>query len=482
MQSRILRPVAGIALVAALSVAWLSAAFSARAEDEDEDGKSHIVHEYTIHADLTYDELTTLDFEPVKPGKPAQNTSSFRDFSPDTETADVVEAWVTDPDGTRRTVPPEDIFKRSAPQPANEPGFNAKQRITVVFPKVGPNARTHVVWKRQFRVPMLFGFNILDGAIAAAKLDDLTDIIHLPPNVALKWYADPGVTTTDVVQNGERVITASFKNIPALKVGYSTVDYADFRPRFMATTLESLSDYGNRIFRQSEKPMDSEMSAKVKALADSITGDKKGLDAAAAIHDWIRQNIAYTAVYLDPNDGWVEHPVGKILENGFGDCKDQVALMRALLAAKGIRSERALVWWGNRFSPAPIPLAWQFNHVILYLPDFDVFDNPTDKNAAFSALGSALTSKQAVLVTKQSKVVQLPAATPKIYWNTNDSTIMLSADGDIEGTTTMDVSPNEAVAVQGSMKNITRDNYLARTLAMNNQEGDGKKLARPYAP
>lgn len=447
----------------------------ARAADEDEeDGKSHILRQYNIHADLSYDEVTTMDFEPVKPGKPAQNTSSFTDFPPNTDTAEVVEAWVTDPDGHRRTVPPEDIFTRSAPQPANERGFNAKQRITVVFPKVGPNARTHIVWKIQHKVPSLFGFNMVGGPLGPGRQDDLTNIIRLPPSVHLTWYADPGVTTTDVVQDGQRVITASFKNIPALRVGYSTVDYTEFRPRFMATTLDSLSDYGNRIFRQSEKPMDEETRAKIKALADTITGDKTGLDAAAAIHDWIRQNIAYTAVYLDPNDGWVEHPVDKILANGFGDCKDQVALMRALLASKGIRSERAIVWWGNRFNAAPIPLAWQFNHVILYLPDFDVFDNPTDKNAAFAALGVGLSSKQAVLVTERSKVVHLPAATPQTFWSKNDSVMTLSVDGDIEGTAAMDVSPNEALGFQAAIKNSGRENYLNRILAMNNQEGDGK--------
>ncbi|WP_321383689.1 DUF3857 domain-containing protein [Rhizobium sp.] len=477
MRNMTLRRMVWIVLVAVLWAAGLFGAMSTRASAQDEDeeeGKTHVLHEYTIHADLTYEERDTIDRQPVKPGRPAKNTSLWRDFSPATDTLEVAEAWVTDPDGSKHSVPPEDIFTRSAPQPANAPGFNANQRITVMFPRVGPNAKIHLVWKWQTKVPQMFGLNILRGALGSGKVDDETVVLRLPQTVPLKWYADPGVTTTDGVQDGQRVITASFKNIPAMKVGYSTVAYSEFRPRFMATTLDSLSDYGNRIFKLSERPLDAENTAKIKALAETITGDKTGLDAAAAIHDWIRQNIAYVAVDLNPNDGWVEHPVNKIIENGFGDCKDQSALMRALLAAKGIRAERAIVWWGNVFAALPLPVAWQFNHAILYLPDFDVFDNPTDKNAAFGALDMALSGKQAVLVEQQSKVVQLPAAKPQTFWSKNESVMKISPDGDIDGTAVVDVSPNSAMTFQSRIKNRGNDIYLSGILAMNNQEGDGK--------
>jgi hypothetical protein len=447
------------------------------ANDDEDKGKSHVRYEYYLHADLTNDELVTVDKQPVKAGKPLQNTSLHRDFSPATETLALQEAWVSEPDGSRHTVPPEDIFTRSAPQPADAPGFNARQRITVVFPRVGPSARVHIVWKVQHLVPQLFGFNLLEGALTQGKLDDMTVILHLPPNLPLKWYADPVVATTDVIENGERVITASFKAIPEMKIGYSTVDYKQFRPRFMATTLTSLDDMGNRIFNEAEKPKNSGGNAKsktqIKTLADKITGDKTGLDAAAAIHDWIRENIAYVAVYLNPNDGWVEHPVDKILANGFGDCKDQVALMRALLAAKGIRAERVAVEWGRLFAPMPLPVAWQFNHVILYLPDFDVFDNPTDKTAAFGALGDHLTAKQALLIDHDSKVVQLPAQTSKTFWSKNHSVITLTAEGNVEGQAVVEVSSDEALHYKARINSRGRDNYLNSILAMNNQEGDG---------
>jgi len=452
-----------------VSVAGSGQAF---ADDEEDEDAYRARHEHIIHADLTYDEVYTVDRKPLNAGHTLGDTSSYEEFSPDTESLEVTEAWVTDADGTRHEVRPQDIFTRSAPQAANEPGFNSKQRITVVFPRVGPGAETHLQWTFRHKQPEMFGINLFEGP-GRDRVDDLVVTITLPPSLPLKWHADPGIITTDTVKDGSREITAHFKDIPTMNIGYNTVANSEFRPRFMATTLQSLADYGNLIFAASETTPTPQDAARVKALADSIAGDKKGLDAAAAIHDWIQQNVAYAAVYLNPNDGWVEHPVGKIIDNGYGDCKDQVALMRALLAARGIRAERVVVNWGDRFTPAVLPIAWQFNHVIIYLPDFAVFDNPTDQTAPFAAIDEGLSGKQAVLVAKNSRTVRLPPATPATFWERNESTLTLSPDGSIAGEAEVSASPTNAEDYENSIKKQGKDNFLHRFLANNNQEGDG---------
>ena len=69
-------------------------------------------------------------------------------------------------------------------------------------------------------------------------------------------------------------------------------------------------------------------------------------------------DIRYIAVYLNPNDGWVPHAADVVLRNGYGDCKDHVVLMQALLAARGISAEAAIIDWGNRTQDLPLPSAW----------------------------------------------------------------------------------------------------------------------------
>ena len=90
----------------------------------------------------------------------------------------------------------------------------------------------------------------------------------------------------------------------------------------------------------------AEMTPEIKALALRIAGEHTGLDAVRAIHAWVAANIRYVAVYLNPADGWVPHKASDVLKTGYGDCKDYVVLMQALLAALGIEGQMAAVNWG----------------------------------------------------------------------------------------------------------------------------------------
>jgi transglutaminase-like putative cysteine protease len=46
----------------------------------------------------------------------------------------------------------------------------------------------------------------------------------------------------------------------------------------------------------------------------------------------------------------VPNDAASVLHNKFGDCKDKATLMWALLAAKGISSEQALINLGNAYT------------------------------------------------------------------------------------------------------------------------------------
>ncbi len=58
--------------------------------------------------------------------------------------------------------------------------------------------------------------------------------------------------------------------------------------------------------------------------------------------------------------------------------------MGALLKAKGIASEQALINLGNIYGLPDLPLP-NFNHVMLYLPELGLYD-PTSSYASFGTL------------------------------------------------------------------------------------------------
>jgi hypothetical protein len=78
----------------------------------------------------------------------------------------------------------------------------------------------------------------------------------------------------------------------------------------------------------------------------------------------------------------VPHPAGSILKNGYGDCMDHATLMRALLTAKGIKSEYAEINVDPVYKDYEIPFQ-SFDHVILYLPEFDLYADPTAAQSTF---------------------------------------------------------------------------------------------------
>src|SRR5262249_14420909 len=125
------------------------------------------------------------------------------------------------------------------------------------------------------------------------------------------------------------------------------------------------------------------VTPEITALAEEITkGVSDRRQQAMAIDAWMKRNIRYVAVYLGvgrvvPND------TATVLRHKFGDCKDKVTLMSALLAAKGIASEPVLINLGPAYTLPEPPTLVALNHVILYLPDFDLYDDPTVAPAAF---------------------------------------------------------------------------------------------------
>jgi transglutaminase-like putative cysteine protease len=119
--------------------------------------------------------------------------------------------------------------------------------------------------------------------------------------------------------------------------------------------------------------------AETTALAGdvrSICGDLADPGARLrAIAHFVRDNIRYVAVEIGVGR-FQPRVAATTLANRYGDCKDKVALMRAMLGLAGIRSEAAGALIDGEVDPqSPTPL--QFNHVIVAVPLAAVPDLPS---------------------------------------------------------------------------------------------------------
>src|SRR5581483_5978472 len=128
------------------------------------------------------------------------------------------------------------------------------------------------------------------------------------------------------------------------------------------------------------------VTPEIQKQADTITAgitDRK--EQARAIYDWVSQHLRYVAVDFG-NGGFIPHDPNWTMNNGFGDCKDQAVLFASLLKARNISSELVVIHAGNRYKLSGVPWNGDFNHMIVYLPDWKIYADTTVKNVPFQVL------------------------------------------------------------------------------------------------
>ena len=424
-----------------------------------------------MNPDLTYNATITVDTEVVSKHGIQEGGRAALTFYPNSQTLDVLEAWVDEPDGTRLPVPESGRFTRPSEAAQNAPGFTSAMTTTLLFPQVREGSRTHVAWRLTQTAPALLGFNVDVVVPTDAPVGEERIRIVAPADLPLRWQARGGFAVTDVPDAGRRTIEARIADTHAEDDEPNMDDAEDFAPLFLATTLPDLKAIGAIYDRQSRDKL--AVTPEIDALAHRVAGDRAGLAAARAVYDWVAGNIRYVAVYLDPNDGWVPHAASEVLARGYGDCKDHVALMHAMLAALGIRAQAALIDQGTRTRDLPLWVP-QFNHVVVYLPDFGVFANPTNPYARFDSLDRLLADRTVVLATPEGEVARTPAQTPGDNAYRMDSRIAIGADGTLSGDATIVPSANlEAAARAAIIQQSSPRDIAGRVLAATPEGGFG---------
>jgi hypothetical protein len=115
--------------------------------------------------------------------------------------------------------------------------------------------------------------------------------------------------------------------------------------------------------------------------------------------------------------------------------------MQALLAAADIRSAPVLVNWDNRSKPLPIWSAQSFNHTIIYLPDYDIFANPTSPFTPFGVLDQDLSGKLVVVASENPEVRNTPAIVPAAATFITTANIAIASDGTVTGQAAATMTP-----------------------------------------
>lgn len=425
---------------------------------------------FHVHEDYTYDSIEELKIRITSfAGAQGINQWDYL-YWPQSETFELLEAHVQQPDGTKEKVDEDQVFIRPSKASEEAPGFVNSQTATVVLPNVQEGSIIYLKTKQSRIKPTPYKFNLLTGE-TFSEMKKLEVSIDAPKDLYLKWDKIKNLPVTETFTKNRRHITFSLKNVPRKEPEPHMLKPRDFMPLFVVSSLKNWEALG-QIYYQQHKPKII-IDETIKKLSQKIVGDKKGFEAVKAIYYWTSKNIRYLAVYLDPQRGYEPNTPQEILKHGYGDCKDQTALMHALMLAQGIEAYPALIYAGESFITLPLPIPQQFNHAILYVPAYDVFLDATDPFQTFGGLSDTLENKITVLGTKEGAVKYTPKNKPTDKQYSIYTTAYLSADGTMTGQSSLTFKGKNSSSPRRIFLADNKEQLANHLLAKTQQGGTG---------
>ena len=350
---------------------------------------------FTVESDGSY----LLDVELVKNiGSSAAielHAEQFIGFNASLDQVVSIEAWTAKAGGGRVPVAPHQIREQQEAVSQDAPMFQDTRLKVVIFPDVAVGDTLHLRYQLRRHTP-LFPGEFEDFTVARPfPTRDFRLTYDLPASMAL--YADavgfellPGESPPGRRRTSWRHVDGDHERIE-----HGSVSYLDYGKRLAVTTFPDYAAFARAYHARAAAA--ALPDAAIGKLAAEIT---KGLvdrrARAIALSDWVRRHIRYVAVYLGPG-GVVPHPAPAVLANRYGDCKDHAALLQALLAAAGIQASAALVNSGDAYRLPAVPTLGVLNHVIVYVPDLQLYLDPTAATVAGGFLPPGLLGKPVVL-------------------------------------------------------------------------------------
>jgi len=389
----------------------------------------------TVHADRTAESTSTRRLKVL--GEAALQSVGQQSYSyiEGMQDLQILEAYTEKANGQRIDVDPATVITRDEASGLAAVYLRDAKTRTVIFPDLAVDDSIVLVTRTRTLSGVFPGHYTYQYVFARqiAFADSRIEVVapkELPLNVAAlgSGIEHRRSEDADLVRH---VLT--YRATPRSAEEPGATSALDRDPRVFVSTFRNYAELGEAYWAQAAKRVTA--APEIRALADEITAGIADRRAQAeAIDRWVKRNIRYVAIYLGagrvvPNDA------ASVLKNKYGDCKDQVTFMSALLAAKGIASEQVLVNSGNAYAlDEPATLA-SLNHVMLYLPEFGIYDDPTASFSAFGVLGGEYDKPAVHVSAAGARMSRTPAMRSEDHTSISQTRVTIAANGTVSGET-----------------------------------------------
>lgn len=363
------------------------------------------------------------------------------------QTLEIVEAYTRKADGTKIPVDLGAIYDQLPPGAPGAPMITDMHVKTIVFPQfaVGDTAvytarltTLHPIFPGQF-----------EGGDAYPKqmaFDDVDETLIAPAGLALH-VENHGVHFQKTLKGAQAIYRWHYSAPASAAAEPNSIFPLAQLPHYFVSSFPDYAALG-RAYAAAAAPA-SAVTPAIKALADRIAkGATDRRAVARALYEWVDSHIRYVAIELGKGS-IIPHTSDVVLANGYGDCKDHVALLAALLQAEGIPSEAVLLNATTNYRLSDVPTFAGLDHVITYVPDLDVYLDSTTGLAPFGMLPFTEYGKPAVFASEtSSRFATTPTLPPGVASVDTKTDSHLDKNGVLTGTTTVTAKGPYAVMLR----------------------------------
>lgn len=388
------------------------------------------------------------------------------------ESLDIDEAYTQKPDGRKVPVQASQIKEQQEAASADAPMFQDSRVKVLIYPEVAVGDRLFVRFHKTRSTPLFPGQFDYVNTPPFNPVRQFTLTYDMPENMVLRADNSGFTASLPAAAQGRKVYRWDYVPAPLARVERDSVNFIDYGQRLAVSTFADYPALGRAYAERANDK--ARATPKITELARSLTtGLDTPRDKALALGEWVRKNIRYVAVYIGPG-GVVPHAAQDVLDNRYGDCKDHVVLLEALLSALDIPSTPALVNLGNVYALLKVPSVSSFNHVITYIPSLDLYIDSTAEAFAAGYLPHMALDKPVVL-TSLNTMARTPLRQTNAIQDRFTFKVATTGAADFSGSsqrTGMEAGPFRYVFK--NMPQIDRDLLVQRILGGAGQKGEGK--------
>lgn len=383
-------------------------------------------------------------------------------YTQDYETMDVTAAYTLKANGTRIDVPKSGYL--SGFGQTSMPGFQDLHIVSLFYPNLEIGDQVVLVTVHRQLKPWFTGrFDMRSDFGRGIAMHDVRYAVTAPDSLKLNIDTAGVEGGASGAGGGKKRWIWQFHNDTPVTLENDAISESDISPH---VRLTSYTDYAEvaRSYRDQVEDR-AKPTAEISALADDLTKGVTDKRAQAKIlYDWVSSHIGYVEIVLG-NGGFVPHRASAVLSNRFGDCKDHVVLLEALLAAKGIDSTAVLIRVAAATYKLPDAASpHNFDHVITYIPSFNLYLDSTAQLAPFGVLPYTDTGKPVVLVSTGT-LAKTPVPTSVTSKVRAVANVDFKADGSADGTTRVTGAGAYGILLRTFMRSIPagKENDLFRS-------------------